>query len=225
MPILKQSPISQSKKRPRIGRDMISAPLGDFRHTMHVGRGGDVFGDTSFLSNHGGPKANGLPPATEALAPAQSPSRLSGSSGSPADLGGVPGILDLPPTSWEGELQQAESLFSFELDLGPSILDEVLGVMDKGGEQPQSEDRVQLPSHPSIPPYSLHPSICLLPCPFIHASPASATPPSLVCVLSFFSSFILPYPSLSFAPALFPFPSSSVSSFHSFFFLSLILTP
>uniref|UniRef100_A0A452IDH4 CRIB domain-containing protein n=1 Tax=Gopherus agassizii TaxID=38772 RepID=A0A452IDH4_9SAUR len=122
MPILKQSPISQSKKRPRIGRDMISAPLGDFRHTMHVGRGGDVFGDTSFLSNHGGPKANGLPPATEALAPAQSPSRLSGSSGSPADLGG------------------AESLFSFELDLGPSILDEVLGVMDKGGEQPQSED-------------------------------------------------------------------------------------
>ncbi|XP_029770313.1 cdc42 effector protein 5 [Terrapene carolina triunguis] len=140
MPILKQSPISQSKKRPRIGRDMISAPLGDFRHTMHVGRGGDVFGDTSFLSNHGGPKANGLPPATEALAPAQSPSRLSGSSGSPADLGGSPSALDLPPAGWEGELQHAESLFSFELDLGPSILDEVLGVMDKGGEQPRSED-------------------------------------------------------------------------------------
>uniref|UniRef100_A0A087XJZ3 CDC42 effector protein (Rho GTPase binding) 1a n=1 Tax=Poecilia formosa TaxID=48698 RepID=A0A087XJZ3_POEFO len=38
--------------------DMISPPLGDFRHTMHVGRGGDVFGDTSFLSNHGG-SANG----------------------------------------------------------------------------------------------------------------------------------------------------------------------
>ncbi|XP_038237418.1 cdc42 effector protein 5 isoform X1 [Dermochelys coriacea] len=140
MPILKQSPISQSKKRPRIGRDMISAPLGDFRHTMHVGRGGDAFGDTSFLSNHGGPKANGLPPTTEALAPAQSPSRLSGSSGSPADLGGGPGALDLPPDGWEGELQHAESLFSFELDLGPSILDEVLGVMDKGGEQPRSED-------------------------------------------------------------------------------------
>ncbi|XP_074518662.1 cdc42 effector protein 4 [Halichoeres trimaculatus] len=34
--------------------DMISPPLGDFRHTMHVGRGGDAFGDTSFLSNHGG---------------------------------------------------------------------------------------------------------------------------------------------------------------------------
>ncbi|XP_077481700.1 cdc42 effector protein 1 [Stigmatopora argus] len=38
--------------------DMISPPLGDFRHTMHVGRGGEVFGDTSFLSNHGG-SANG----------------------------------------------------------------------------------------------------------------------------------------------------------------------
>uniref|UniRef100_A0A8C6SEI4 CDC42 effector protein (Rho GTPase binding) 1a n=1 Tax=Neogobius melanostomus TaxID=47308 RepID=A0A8C6SEI4_9GOBI len=38
--------------------EMISPPLGDFRHTMHVGRGGDVFGDTSFLSNHGG-SANG----------------------------------------------------------------------------------------------------------------------------------------------------------------------
>uniref|UniRef100_A0A8C5D5L9 Cdc42 effector protein 1-like n=1 Tax=Gouania willdenowi TaxID=441366 RepID=A0A8C5D5L9_GOUWI len=33
--------------------DMISPPLADFRHTMHVGRGGDVFGDTSFLSNYG----------------------------------------------------------------------------------------------------------------------------------------------------------------------------
>ena len=39
--------------------DMISPPLGDFRHTMHVGRRGDVFGDTSFLSNHGGSGANG----------------------------------------------------------------------------------------------------------------------------------------------------------------------
>ncbi|XP_041093724.1 cdc42 effector protein 1 [Polyodon spathula] len=35
-------------------------------HTMHVGRGGDVFGDTSFLSNHGGrepepdPKSGGF---------------------------------------------------------------------------------------------------------------------------------------------------------------------
>ncbi|XP_067914285.1 cdc42 effector protein 4-like [Heterodontus francisci] len=55
MPILKQlvASSSQSKRRSRIDltADMISAPLGDFRHTMHVGRGGDVFGDTSFLSS------------------------------------------------------------------------------------------------------------------------------------------------------------------------------
>ncbi|XP_028990840.1 cdc42 effector protein 1 [Betta splendens] len=51
---------SHSKRRLRgeLTADMISPPLGDFRHTMHVGRGGDVFGDTSFLSNHGG-TANG----------------------------------------------------------------------------------------------------------------------------------------------------------------------
>lgn len=51
---------SHSKRRYKgdLTTDMISPPLGDFRHTMHVGRGGDVFGDTSFLSNHGG-TANG----------------------------------------------------------------------------------------------------------------------------------------------------------------------
>lgn len=51
---------SHSKRRFKsdLTVDMISPPLGDFRHTMHVGRGGDVFGDTSFLSNHGG-TANG----------------------------------------------------------------------------------------------------------------------------------------------------------------------
>nr|XP_020469500.1 cdc42 effector protein 4 [Monopterus albus]XP_020469501.1 cdc42 effector protein 4 [Monopterus albus]XP_020469502.1 cdc42 effector protein 4 [Monopterus albus] len=57
MPILKQlSNSNQSKRRSRIDltAEMISAPLGDFRHTMHVGRGGDAFGDTSFLSSHSG---------------------------------------------------------------------------------------------------------------------------------------------------------------------------
>lgn len=46
--------VSGSQGKRRLTADMISPPLGDFRHTMHVGRGGDVFGDTSFLSNHGG---------------------------------------------------------------------------------------------------------------------------------------------------------------------------
>ncbi|XP_051988941.1 cdc42 effector protein 1b [Xyrauchen texanus] len=47
---------SNNKRRfkSELSVDMISPPLEDFRHTMHVGRGGDVFGDTSFLSNYGG---------------------------------------------------------------------------------------------------------------------------------------------------------------------------
>uniref|UniRef100_A0A8C6SW55 CRIB domain-containing protein n=1 Tax=Neogobius melanostomus TaxID=47308 RepID=A0A8C6SW55_9GOBI len=47
---------SQAKRhfKSDLSVDMISPPMGDFRHTMHVGRGGDVFGDTSFLSNYGG---------------------------------------------------------------------------------------------------------------------------------------------------------------------------
>ncbi|XP_067089405.1 cdc42 effector protein 1b [Osmerus mordax] len=54
---------SQGKRRFKsdLSVDMISPPLGDFRHTMHVGRGGDVFGDTSFLSNHGGNGETGDP--------------------------------------------------------------------------------------------------------------------------------------------------------------------
>lgn len=46
--------VSSSQGKRQLTADMISPPLGDFRHTMHVGRGGDVFGDTSFLSNHHG---------------------------------------------------------------------------------------------------------------------------------------------------------------------------
>ncbi|XP_028332289.1 cdc42 effector protein 1 [Gouania willdenowi] len=59
---------SHSKRRHKgdLTVDMISPPLGDFRHTMHVGRGGDVFGDTSFLSNHGG-TANANNADTESL--------------------------------------------------------------------------------------------------------------------------------------------------------------
>ncbi|KAL3054208.1 cdc42 effector protein 1b [Trematomus bernacchii] len=54
---------SQGKRRfkSELCVDMISPPMGDFRHTMHVGRGGEVFGDTSFLSNYGGPREPGSP--------------------------------------------------------------------------------------------------------------------------------------------------------------------
>lgn len=60
---------SHSKRRFKgdLTLDMISPPLGDFRHTMHVGRGGDVFGDTSFLSNQGGGGANRSNGETDSL--------------------------------------------------------------------------------------------------------------------------------------------------------------
>uniref|UniRef100_A0A6I8PDN0 CDC42 effector protein 5 n=1 Tax=Ornithorhynchus anatinus TaxID=9258 RepID=A0A6I8PDN0_ORNAN len=104
MPVLKQLGPALPKKR--IERGAISAPLGDFRHTMHVGRGGDAFGDTSFLSRHGGPPS----PAPAHPGPDPDPD---------PDPGPPPG-------------DPAEPFLSFQLDLGPSILDEVLGVMERG---------------------------------------------------------------------------------------------
>ncbi|XP_067164318.1 cdc42 effector protein 4 [Apteryx mantelli] len=72
MPILKQlvSNSAHSKRRSRadLTAEMISAPLGDFRHTMHVGRAGDAFGDTSFLNSKAGepgPEAGEEPGASK----------------------------------------------------------------------------------------------------------------------------------------------------------------
>ncbi|XP_058510401.1 cdc42 effector protein 4a [Solea solea] len=77
MPILKQlvSGSSQTKRRSRMDltREMISAPLGDFRHTMHVGRSGDAFGDTSFLSTRSGEP----PPETKSFPHSPRPGLLS----------------------------------------------------------------------------------------------------------------------------------------------------
>ncbi|XP_078391041.1 cdc42 effector protein 2-like [Cetorhinus maximus] len=41
----------KEKLRDILSSDMISSPLGDFRHTIHIGSGGedDIFGDISFL--------------------------------------------------------------------------------------------------------------------------------------------------------------------------------
>lgn len=63
------------KLRDILSPDMISPPLGDFRHTIHIGKEGehDVFGDISFLQGNyellpGPPgKAPGAPPAHEFL--------------------------------------------------------------------------------------------------------------------------------------------------------------
>lgn len=51
---LKANPAKKGKKcrlRDILSPDMISPPLGDFRHTVHIGKGGprDTFGDMSFL--------------------------------------------------------------------------------------------------------------------------------------------------------------------------------
>ncbi|XP_055994178.1 cdc42 effector protein 4 [Sorex fumeus] len=76
MPILKQlvSGSVHSKRRSRVDltAEMISAPLGDFRHTMHVGRAGDAFGDTSFLNSKAGElDAESLDEPPAAAAPAK----------------------------------------------------------------------------------------------------------------------------------------------------------
>ncbi|XP_003801618.1 cdc42 effector protein 5 [Otolemur garnettii] len=113
MPVLKQLGPTQPKKRPDRGALSISAPLGDFRHTLHVGRGGDAFGDTSFLSLHGG----GPPPE-----PRASPT------GAPRTA--APPTVPKPPASILSAPAPADPLLSFHLDLGPSMLDAVLGVMD-----------------------------------------------------------------------------------------------
>uniref|UniRef100_A0A250XV94 Cdc42 effector protein 5 n=1 Tax=Castor canadensis TaxID=51338 RepID=A0A250XV94_CASCN len=113
MPVLKQLGPAQPKKRPERGTLSISAPLGDFRHTLHVGRGGDAFGDTSFLSRHGGgpPPEPRAPPARALRTP-------------------PPPAIPQPPAPGLRTPAPADPLLSFHLDLGPSMLDAVLGVMD-----------------------------------------------------------------------------------------------
>ncbi|RXM37374.1 Cdc42 effector protein 4 [Acipenser ruthenus] len=225
MPILKQlvSNTSQSKRRSRadLTAGMISAPLGDFRHTMHVGRGGDEFGDTSFLSTRSGEpprQTEDQPPCPQQTShpPSSKPgflsrtfrhskrsssvtrvdkreSTLAPASGSPAfvkaavslpylnddtEAGQGGGSLssvrkslsssplkklpsyekpvngaaaskpceqeiqderdfgeltDLPPASLSrtgGGMKHAESIMSFHIDLGPSMLGDILSVMD-----------------------------------------------------------------------------------------------
>ncbi|MBN3277954.1 BORG5 protein, partial [Polyodon spathula] len=168
MPILKPSRShsdgvggASSYRRPRLDPTMISAPLGDFRHTMHVGRGGDAFGDTSFLSNHG-PAPKSTPPVSD---PAHQPGKAAmttttnnnndrdnnensyGSTTPSMAAGSYPASMeagravDSPSMAASGysngpshpPLKHSESIssFSLDLDLGPSMLGEVLGVMER----------------------------------------------------------------------------------------------
>lgn len=113
---------------------MISAPLGDFRHTMHIGRGGDAFGDTSFLSTLG-PSPASSDPGTPGMAPAADPQVAVNNTDLYTDASGSP---------QSHELQHSESVSSFtldlDLDLGPSMLGDVLGVMDGLGLESNEED-------------------------------------------------------------------------------------
>uniref|UniRef100_I3N4B3 CDC42 effector protein 4 n=1 Tax=Ictidomys tridecemlineatus TaxID=43179 RepID=I3N4B3_ICTTR len=227
MPILKQlvSSSMHSKRRSRLDltAEMISAPLGDFRHTMHVGRAGDAFGDTSFLNSKKGEpdgesldeqastssskrsllsrkfrgskrsqsvtrgdreqrdmlgslresalfvkNAMSLPQLNEKDAAEKGSSKLPKSlSSSPVKkLGAGAGdlgprrngaVAPYPPDSLLDEqafgdltdlpvvpkasygLKHAESILSFHIDLGPSMLGDVLSIMDKEEWDPEED--------------------------------------------------------------------------------------
>lgn len=234
MPILKQlvSGSSQTKRRSRIDltREMISAPLGDFRHTMHVGRSGDAFGDTSFLSSRSGepPHEGGAYPHSprpgllsrtfrsskrsqsvtrvdqqrdDTLAPpGGSPTYVKNAmslpflndedhgdgmvakslSSSPLkqheELDGRPSngataaahflelhersfgeLTELPETThhYGGSMKRAESVMSFHIDLGPSMLGDILGVMEKE-EDDQGFEEGKSSEGRASPPLSTH---------------------------------------------------------------------
>ncbi|XP_071028751.1 cdc42 effector protein 4-like [Oncorhynchus clarkii lewisi] len=221
MPILKQlvsgsSQTKQRRSRMDLTREMISAPLGDFRHTMHVGRSGDAFGDTSFLSTHSGEAPHQAEPQAHPHSPrpgllsrtfrsskrSQSVTRVDQRDCSLAPPGGSPTFVknamslpflndengdhvdgghrvpkslsssplkqlneqdggggtrpsngaaagarsleldersfgeltDLPSPSrgyYGGGMKHAVSVMSFHIDLGPSMLGDILGVMEK----------------------------------------------------------------------------------------------
>lgn len=237
--------VSSSQGKRRLTADMISPPLGDFRHTMHVGRGGDVFGDTSFLSNHGGSGASGThrsprsflarklqqvrragapprrvasPPTPSPAPPAVSPiiknaislpqlnqatydslvvgqlsfdaspaSSTDSHSGYGLDSGfctisRLPhqdkprereaGLGPEPPT-----LRRSDSLLSFrlDLDLGPSLLSELLGVMSlSGGPSAETPNPVPATSPQTPAACSLTPATC-------PPTPATCPPTPATC--------------------------------------------
>lgn len=188
----------KEKLRDLLSSDMISPPLGDFRHTIHIGSGGgnDMFGDISFLQGKfhllpgttgegpeedgtfdlpfqfprtatlcgrelpeglspllknavslpviGGPQALTLPtaqappkpPRLHLETPQASPQPSPQEAGS-VDIWRIPETgaahNGLTPESEAEEpfLSHASSLLSLHVDLGPSILDDVLQIMDQ----------------------------------------------------------------------------------------------
>ncbi|XP_062454259.1 cdc42 effector protein 2-like [Rhea pennata] len=164
-------------RRDALSGEMISPPLGDFRHSAHIGPdgAGDMFGELSFLQGRydllPGPgwrraAAGRCPPllkstaslpvfgAAPAPAPPKPPRlhleepagtqglRLAGlpcSVSFPGPPAQGPDPLERPPGAAPGGPRpRSESLLGFDLDLGPSILDDVLRIMD-GYKLPPTE--------------------------------------------------------------------------------------
>ncbi|NWW90653.1 BORG1 protein, partial [Rhynochetos jubatus] len=190
----------KEKLRDILSSDMISPPLGDFRHTIHIGSGGesDMFGDISFLQGKfhllprtdgdaaatatpfefsrtatvsgreqppaessspllknaislpviGGPQALTLPVAPappkpprlhleDRAAPGREGGEEEGGNAVPAVATPVAASVPGPvaaPANGDAEtpfLSHAGSLLSLHVDLGPSILEDVLQVMEK----------------------------------------------------------------------------------------------
>ncbi|XP_054844955.1 cdc42 effector protein 1 [Eublepharis macularius] len=200
LPVMSWVSGSHSKRRLKgdLTPDMISPPLGDFRHTMHVGRGGDAFGDTSFLRNHGGEvakhsnffartlrhvrrsplrnrasrskdEASPIPPAISPIIKnaISLPQLNEGSYGNDgrgvnfafkstpnsfSDYGLESGFCTIPrvPRSEktqdsshanESALTRSDSLLSFRLDLGPSLMSELLHVISFSGDLSDKDRR------------------------------------------------------------------------------------
>uniref|UniRef100_A0A4W5Q7L8 CDC42 effector protein (Rho GTPase binding) 2 n=1 Tax=Hucho hucho TaxID=62062 RepID=A0A4W5Q7L8_9TELE len=168
----------KEKLRDILSSDMISPPLGDFRHTIHIGSGGgddDLFGDLSFLQGKfhllPGQQGHNLSQCSSMYAEPFQFSRTASDSGHTASSESSPllkNALSLPviegvqaitlpnappppkpprllssgedvciqdPYLDDGDqelpyLSHAGSLLSLHLDLGPSILDDVLQIMD-----------------------------------------------------------------------------------------------
>lgn len=178
MPTLRQLvPGAKRRSRADLTVEMISAPLADFRHTMHIGRGGDAFGDTSFLGakhetanqaqRNGklrGSKRlqsdrhssymltanslNSLSPARDdkqtLCRPQSSSIRSAVEDGWSLEEMNPRELLMFTPPPSRG-MKPAESMLSFHIDLGPSILTDVLGVMDQSQplQQNLTEDQTQ----------------------------------------------------------------------------------
>ncbi|XP_012883093.1 PREDICTED: LOW QUALITY PROTEIN: cdc42 effector protein 5 [Dipodomys ordii] len=128
LPVLKQPGPAQPRKR---GAPSISAPLGDFWHTLHVGRGGNALGDTTFLSRHGG--APPPAPAFPSAARARRPTAVLTPGPGPSMLDAVLGVMDAERAQAPGQAA-GERAGELRRASGTSFR----GVVRRGGFEPET---------------------------------------------------------------------------------------